>query len=129
MMPVKHTNRYGKTYYLCVQEVDGKTHYFFSWKTKYRRAAKMPKGYSIYEDEHGVVTLRRARQDKQEKSVPCPQCGQKVNQSRLQAHLRKAHGRTPARSKSYEETASGEYAVKCYKCGHMFAISELIKPK
>lgn len=124
-MPITYTNRLGKTYYLCVQQQEGQTHYFFSQKAEYERVRAMPKGYRIYEHDDGMVTLRKVRPGEQQPLVRCPHCKQEVKQNRLQAHIKKVHGRAQLHKKGYTEAATGKDMVKCYKCGRFFTKDEL----
>jgi hypothetical protein len=59
-MPVQHTSRTGKTYYLHTgQKRGGGIQYFFSTKRTGALAERVPDGFEIYESVRGQVFLRR----------------------------------------------------------------------
>ena len=61
-MPVTHTNRKGKTYYLHEGVTPrGNPKYYFSPKSEGRLAGRMPEGYEIYENPNAQVFLRKVR--------------------------------------------------------------------
>ena len=64
-MPIHHTTRTGKTYYLHVgQGKSGKPNYFFSTERQGPLVDSVPEGFEIYETVRGQVFLRR-KQSKQ----------------------------------------------------------------
>ena len=65
------------------------------------------------------------RPGEQQPLVRCPHCKQEVKQNRLQAHIKKVHGRDQLHKKGYTEAATGKDMVKCYKCGRFFTKDEL----
>ncbi len=59
-MPITHTNRTGKTYYLHTRpKRGGGTQYFLSTKAAGPLADRLPDGFEIYETVNGQVYLRR----------------------------------------------------------------------
>jgi hypothetical protein len=58
-VPVRHTSRKGKTYYLHIGQKRGGIHYFFSTKHTGSLAESVPDGFEIYESVRGQVFLRR----------------------------------------------------------------------
>ncbi len=61
-MAVTHTNRKGRTYFLCRGVTKtGKVRYFFSQKAKDNLVEAIPEGYEITESVNGVVSLAKVR--------------------------------------------------------------------
>ena len=61
-MPITHTNRKGKTYYLHQGTTrTGKPNYFFALYDEGNLVDTIPPGYEIYENPNGQVFLRKIR--------------------------------------------------------------------
>ncbi len=61
-MPIQHTNRRGRTYYLHKgQSSKGNPRYTFSTKTEGELVEEIPEGYEIYENPNGRMFLRRVQ--------------------------------------------------------------------
>ena len=61
-MPITHTNRTGRTYYLHTGPKRGSgVQYYFSMEAKGSLAEAVPPGFEIYESMQGQVFLRRKR--------------------------------------------------------------------
>lgn len=61
-MPVTHTNRKGRTYYLCQGVTKtGKPRYYFAREPKGKPVDLIPEGYEISESVNGIVSLAKIR--------------------------------------------------------------------
>jgi hypothetical protein len=62
-MPITHTNRQRKTYYLLVGKTKkGNPKYYFALSPKGTLVEQIPDGFEIHEHASGQVTLRRVRE-------------------------------------------------------------------
>jgi hypothetical protein len=61
-MPVTHTNRKGRTYFLC-QGITrtGKPRYYFALEPKAPLVGRLPDGYQVQESVNGIVSLVRTQ--------------------------------------------------------------------
>lgn len=59
-MPIEHTNRKGRTYYLhCGQTKSGKPKYYLSMKREGAFEGNLPEGFEIYENPEAQVFVRK----------------------------------------------------------------------